>query len=86
MSLEQTLVDALTSIIASIELTDDDDLDPDVATDITEPVAAMLQDMTADDRRRLAELSAHSAEAETNPERRELIEQFPEAYGLIEEE
>lgn len=55
-------------------------------TDITEPVAALPREMTAADRRRLAELSARSADAETNPERRELIEQFPEAYGLLEDE
>jgi hypothetical protein len=44
-NLERVLAKAFMGIVVSIDLTDDDDIDPDVATSLLEPVAALLQSM-----------------------------------------
>lgn len=54
-------------IVISIDLTDDDDIDPDVATSLLEPVAALLQGMAQDDRRALIDLFAECAQDEQDP-------------------
>jgi hypothetical protein len=86
VSLEDSLVDALTSMVATIELSSDEEIDPDVATTIYEPIGAIFRRMSSQDRRRLAELVARSAALETDPARREVIAQFPDSFGLLDDE
>jgi hypothetical protein len=83
MSVDRYLAKALASVVASIQLTDDEDLDPDVATSILEPVGAIFRDMTDDERQKLSELVRQCADSETNPNRRQIILDFPEAFGLL---
>ncbi|MFG2084992.1 MULTISPECIES: hypothetical protein [unclassified Spirillospora] len=82
-NVERTLVKAFMEIAIAIDLTDDDDIDPDVATDLLEPVAALLQEMPSADRRHLADLLLACAEEETLPERRTTALDLPESLGLI---
>jgi hypothetical protein len=84
MSVERYLAEALASVVASIELSDDDDIDPDVATTILEPVGALFLGMTNDERQQLSELMRFCAESESNPDRRQIILDFPEAFGLLD--
>ncbi|WP_345366368.1 hypothetical protein [Actinoallomurus liliacearum] len=70
-------------IIVSIDLSDDDDIDPDVATSLLEPVAAVLQGTSAEGRRALVDLLIECAEEETVPERRMTVLDLPGALGLI---
>ncbi|MEU0382907.1 hypothetical protein [Streptomyces chartreusis] len=55
MSTEQFLVKAFANLLVSIDLTGEDDLDPDVASDIVEPVAAMADPMRQQSMRALPE-------------------------------
>jgi hypothetical protein len=69
-------------IVVSIDLTDDGDIDPDVATSLLEPVVALLQGVAEDDRRALIGLFAECAQDEENPDRRRVADGFPDALGL----
>ncbi|MFW6692169.1 hypothetical protein [Streptomyces sp. MAR4 CNX-425] len=86
MDVNKVLVRAFVNVVASVELTDDDDIDPDVATDILEPAAALFRDLSEEGRREVASLILECAELEENPERRRVIMGFPEAIGLLGEE
>jgi hypothetical protein len=83
-SLEGFLVKVLVEMAVSIDLSDDDDIDPDVAVGLFEPVAALLQEMSNADRRRLVELLAECAKNETDAERRAVALDIPNAFGLLE--
>lgn len=56
MSTEHFLVKAFASLLVSIDLTDDGELDPAVASEIVEPVAAMAQHLGCTERAELASL------------------------------
>jgi hypothetical protein len=81
-NLERILAKAFMGIVVSIELTDDDDIDPDVATSLLEPVAALFRGMTEDDRRALIALFAECAQDEQDPDRRRLADGFSDGLGL----
>ena len=82
-NLERFLAKAFMGIVVSIDLTDDDDIDPDVATSLLEPVAALLQGMAEDDRRALIDLLAECAQDEQDPDRRMVADDLPGALGLL---
>ncbi len=84
MSVDLYLARALASVVASIQLSNDEDVDPDVANKLLEPVGAILQEMESGDREQLTRLVQVCAEAETNPDRRQIIEALPEAFGLLD--
>lgn len=81
--LERILGKVFIEIVISIDLSDDDDIDPDVATSLLEPVAALLQSATGDDRSALVDLLTECAQEETIPERRMAALDLPGALGLI---
>jgi hypothetical protein len=81
---EDVLAKAVLELVVSIELTDDDDIDPDVSTSIVEPVAHLLTDVSDDVRQELVRLFHAAARQEENPERRTIAEEFPEAIGLVD--
>ncbi|REF00467.1 hypothetical protein [Thermomonospora umbrina] len=70
-------------LIISIELSDDDDIDPDVATTITEPVGYLLNTVSEEVRQALIDLFREVATEEEVPDRRAMAMQFPEAIGLV---
>lgn len=86
MDVNKVLVCAFVSIVVSIDLTDDEDIDPDIATDILEPAVALFRDLSEEGRREVTALILECAELEENPERRRAILGLPEAIGLPEEE
>jgi hypothetical protein len=53
--LERILAKTLMEVLIFADLSDDDDIDPDVATKLFEPVAAVLQNISAEDRRTVAD-------------------------------
>ncbi|THA25094.1 hypothetical protein E4198_10450 [Streptomyces sp. RKND-216] len=83
MDVNKVLVRAFVSVVVSIDLTDDEDIDPDVATDILEPAAALFRDLSEEGRREATSLILECAELEENPERRAAILEFPQAIGLL---
>jgi hypothetical protein len=86
MDVNTVLVRALADIIVSINLTDDEAIDPDVATDILEPAVALFGDLTPQGRREVASLVLDYAEVEEHPERKRMLLEFPEATGLVDED
>jgi hypothetical protein len=85
-SVERVLAKAVMELIISIELTEDEEIDPDVATTIVEPVGFLLTDVPEDAREQLVRLFREVAQDEDNPERRAMADEFPEAIGLVEED
>jgi hypothetical protein len=85
-SVERVLAKAVMELIISIELTEDEEIDPDVATTIVEPVGFLLNDVPEDARAELVRLFREVAEDEENPERRAMADEFPEAIGLVVED
>ncbi|MFF1449550.1 hypothetical protein ACFVYF_15560 [Streptomyces sp. NPDC058274] len=85
MDVNKVLVRAFVSVIVSIDLTDDDDIDPDIATDIIEPAAALFGDLSGEKRQEVVSLILECAELEDNAERRNAILALPEAIGLLRE-
>ncbi|MET9593128.1 hypothetical protein ABZY45_19615 [Streptomyces sp. NPDC006516] len=86
MDVNKVLVHAFVSLVVSIDLTDDEDIDPDIATDILEPAAALFRDLSEEGRREVTSLVLECAELEENPERRRVILGLPEAIGLLDED
>ncbi|MFJ8149119.1 MULTISPECIES: hypothetical protein [unclassified Streptomyces] len=86
MELTHVLVRAFSSLAVSIDLADDDDIDPDVASDIVEPVAALFRDLSEHDRRALAAIIVEVSELESDPARKRSMLELPEEIGLLEEE
>ena len=88
--LNRALAKAVMDLVISIELTDDEDIDPDVATKITEPVGGLLRDAldnaSEKDRQAMIRLFREIATEEGVPERRELALEFPEAMCLVPED
>ncbi|UNO41727.1 hypothetical protein [Streptomyces sp. MST-110588] len=86
MDVNQVLAQAFASVVVSIDLTEDGDIDPDVATDILEPAAALFRGLSEEGRREVASLMLQCAELEDNPERKRAILELPEAIGLLSED
>ncbi|MDX3387755.1 hypothetical protein PV682_40875 [Streptomyces niveiscabiei] len=85
MNVNKVLVRAFVSVVVSIDLTDDEDIDPDIATDILEP-AAVFRDLSEEGRREVTSLILECAELEENPERKRTILELPEAICLLDED
>ncbi|MER6093400.1 hypothetical protein [Streptomyces bluensis] len=83
---DRVLAKAVMELIISIELTDDEDIDPDIATTIVEPVGYLLNNVSSDVRQELIRLFREVAEEEEGPERRSMATEFPEAMGLVASE
>ncbi|MFD5566233.1 hypothetical protein [Kitasatospora griseola] len=64
----------------------DDEVDPDSAVKMMENVAGVLQVLPDDQLDRFLQALKDLAEAESNPGRREFLESFPFACGLVEDQ
>ncbi|MDP4505305.1 hypothetical protein [Nonomuraea turcica] len=82
-TLERTLAKALTEIVISLDLSDDDAITPEAAMEVLQPVIALLQDLPEQDRRALAELINQCAQEETDPERHLTAWETPGTLGLL---
>ncbi|CAL9490398.1 hypothetical protein SUDANB126_03228 [Streptomyces sp. enrichment culture] len=84
------LVPALAGLVADtlwfLDSCGDDEVDPDSAVKMMESVGGELLRLPLDQRDRLLQVLADLAEAEPNPARREFLQSFPFACGLVEEE
>lgn len=83
------LVPALAGLVADtlwfLDSCDDDEVDPDSAVKMMESVGGELLRLPLDQRDRLLQVLTDLAEAEPNPARREFLQSFPFACGLVEE-
>jgi hypothetical protein len=76
---------ALVDLVASIELTSDDELDPDLAAAWLDDVAAALEGLSDPDRHDLVRLINEMARATRDENRRDVLVDLPDDLGLIEE-
>ncbi|MET8861114.1 hypothetical protein [Streptomyces sp. NPDC004579] len=77
-----TLADALANLMVSIDMTDDDDVDPDVCVPWFEDVAHKLSQLSADDRHRLAQVIREVADREPDAQRQAALLETPDHLGL----
>ncbi|MGY1581408.1 hypothetical protein [Streptomyces sp. MN13] len=84
------LVSALAGLVVDVvwflESCGDDEVDPDSAVKMMEGVGGELLRLPPDQRARLLQVLTDLAEAEPNPARREFLESFPFACGLVDEQ
>ncbi|MFI7404787.1 hypothetical protein ACIBW9_30640 [Streptomyces sp. NPDC049541] len=84
------LVPALTGLLVDIvwwlDSCEDEEVDPDSAVKTMESVGWVLLQLPSDQRERLLHVLAHLAEAEQDPGRRDFLESFPVAFGIVEDE
>ncbi|MFE2536932.1 hypothetical protein [Streptomyces sp. NPDC059371] len=77
-----TLADALANLLVSIDMTDDEDVDPDVCVPWFEDVAHKLSRLPADDRHRLAQVIQEVADREPDTRRRAALLETPDYLRL----
>ncbi|MEU0783361.1 hypothetical protein ABZ341_17525 [Streptomyces sp. NPDC006173] len=77
-----TLADALANLMISIDMTDDEDVDPDACVPWFEDVAHKLSRLTADDRHRLAKVIREVADREPDAQRQAALLETPDHLGL----
>lgn len=85
-TLLSTLATAMAQLVTAIDMTDEDDVDPDLATTWFEDVADNLGRLSAEDRQRLAALFREAAMEETRPDFREAMLEVPENFGLEDDD
>jgi hypothetical protein len=81
-ALERTLAKALTEIVIRLDLSENDAI-AEASMQVLEPVIALLQDLSEQDRRALAELINQFAQEEIDPERQLTAWEAPETLGLL---
>ncbi|MFJ6685582.1 hypothetical protein [Streptomyces werraensis] len=90
MTAMDPLVPALAGLVVDalwfLDSCGDDEVDPDSAVKMTESVGGELLRLPPDQRDRLLQVLTDLAEADSNPARREFLQSFPFACGLVEEE
>ncbi|WP_037603476.1 hypothetical protein [Streptacidiphilus rugosus] len=79
------LAGLLVDVLWFLDSCEDDEVDPDSAVKVSESVSWALLRMPQDQRDRFLLVLAELAEAETEPGRREFLEAFPFACGLVDE-
>ncbi|MCM3298903.1 hypothetical protein [Streptomyces sp. SudanB66_2053] len=89
MTDKDPLVPVLASLLVDVmwwlESCGDEEVDPDSAVKMMEGVGWVLLQLPSDQRQRLVRVLADLAEAEQEPARREFLESFPSAIGMVEE-
>lgn len=84
-SLTHALAEALVDVLWFVDGCEDQQMDPDDAVKVLEGVAHLVSTLSNDQRQELLALVGEMAAAETNPARREFLEEFPEGFGLIDD-
>ncbi|MFE2015756.1 hypothetical protein [Streptomyces sp. NPDC059491] len=84
-SLTHALAEALVDVLWFIDGSEDEQMDQDDAVKVTEGVAHVVRTLSSDQQQELIALLGEMAAAETNPARREFLEEFPEGFGLVDD-
>lgn len=79
------LAGLVVDVVRFLDNCEDDEVDPDSAVKMMESASWVLGQLPQDQRERFLTVLADLAEAEQDPGRREFLEDFPVAGGLIEE-
>ncbi|MFE6715105.1 hypothetical protein [Streptomyces sp. NPDC057695] len=79
------MAEALVDVLCFIDGSEDEQMDQDDAVKVMEGVAHVVITLPSDQQQELIALLGEMAAAETNPARREFLEEFPEGFGLIDD-
>ncbi|MGW7385048.1 hypothetical protein [Streptomyces sp. NPDC054794] len=80
------LAGLVVDVVWFLDSCEDDEVDPDSAVKMMESVSWVLTRLPQDQRDRFLTVLADLAEAEQDPSRREFLEAFPFACGLVDQE
>lgn len=80
------LAGLVVDVVCFLDSCEDDEVDPDSAVKMMESVSWVLGQLPQDQCDRLLKVLVDLAEAEQDPGRREFLEDFPFALGLVDEE
>jgi hypothetical protein len=80
--LTEKVVQALGQLLVSIENSGIEDIDPAMASNLTEDVSIVLSELSGHDRNALAALFRRIADSETHPDNQESLRRLPETLGL----
>lgn len=84
--INELIVRALVELIVSIDLTDADTVDPDFASASFGDVVVILDGLPRDEREKIVGIVRGLAEDERVPERRQALLEFPENFGLLDDD
>lgn len=84
-SLTHALAEGLVDVLWFVESCEDEQMDPDDAVRVLEDAAHLMGRLSPDQRGELLDLVDAMAAEETDPERREFLEDFPEDFGLVDD-
>ncbi|HTF07416.1 MAG TPA: hypothetical protein VK659_04505 [Asanoa sp.] len=84
-ALTEVLLAALLDVVASLELSADDLVDPGFVADAFDDVTGQLDALTDADRALLVTLIRAPAATEPNADRRSVLAGAPEHFGLLED-
>ncbi|MFD5922871.1 hypothetical protein ACFVYP_40125 [Kitasatospora sp. NPDC058201] len=79
------LAGLVVDVVRFLDSCEDDEVDPDSAVKMMESVSWVLGQLPQGQLERFLTVLADLAEAEQDPGRREFLENFPVASGLVEE-
>ncbi|WP_430791469.1 hypothetical protein [Actinoplanes sp. G11-F43] len=83
-TLRDVLLDAWLSLVTSLELSDDDLVDPGFVSDALGDLVPALARLAPADRELLTDLIRQRAAAEPDPDRRQILQDTPGHFGLTE--
>lgn len=76
------LTDALANLMVSIDMSDDDDIDPEICAPWLEDVTSTLDQLSDDDRHRLAQIIREVAGRESDAQRQAALLETPDHLGF----
>ncbi|MEU8957657.1 hypothetical protein AB0C93_25510 [Streptomyces sp. NPDC048518] len=85
-SLTRALAVALVDVLWFVEGCDDEQMDPHDAVKVLEDVAHLVTQLSSDQRDDFIDLLESMAAEEVDPSRRAFLEDFPESFGLVEDD
>ena len=84
-AIRDALLGALLDSVVTLELADDEAADLGLVSGIEEDIGYEFERLGEDDRALLVTLILRRAAVEPDPARREVLEEFPDAFGLLDE-
>jgi hypothetical protein len=85
-SLTHALAEGLVDVLWFVESCEDEQMDPDDAVRVLEDAAHLMGRLSVEQRGELLDLLDLMATEETDLERREFLEDFPESFGLVDDQ
>ncbi|MFD8381321.1 hypothetical protein ACFV2X_22690 [Streptomyces sp. NPDC059679] len=85
-SLTRVLAEALVDVLWFIDGSEDEQMDPDDALKVLEGVACVVSKLSPGQRNEFLDMLSTMAREESNPSRRAFLEEFPDGFGLLEDE